>query len=254
MRPDERQAKIIDILRREKRVDTKRLAYLFNVTGETIRKDLVCLCRDNSIIRTHGGIMWNGYDSERPVSLKSTQNLKEKQAIVKYASRFLSDGDYIFVDSGSTNYYLADYIGEHSNMVVATNSLPFAQFISAYENIRLLITGGFYRSMSMSFAGAAAEDQLLKLHVPKAFMSCEGIDLEYGIMDGDEDESRVKQKVFETAKEIYLLADHTKFRIKTYNFLRNVRDVTAVITDSGLPEEVAEEYRRNGVNLIIADM
>ena len=253
MKTDARRNKIMELLQSQKTVSTLELSSFFQVTTETIRKDLSALHEAGKVIRTHGGAMLYQNSIEFTTDIRNAQMRKEKKAIAKTAVQFIKDNDYIFIDNGSTVARIMDHLADHKNLTIATNSLLLANQISKMENIRLLLAGGSYRSSSNSFSGMLTEEQVLKFHVPKAFMSCTGLDLEYGIMDGNEDENRVKQQVFKTAKEIYLLVDHSKFNIRTYNFLSNVENVTAIITDSGLPNSIKEAYLARGINIIICD-
>lgn len=253
MKTDARRKKIIELLQTKKTVSTLELSSIFQVTTETIRKDLTFLHETGEVIRTHGGAMLYQNSIEYTSDIRNMQMRKEKKAIAKAAAQFIKDNDYIFIDNGSTVARIVEHLTDHKNLTVATNSLPLANQISKLENVRLLLAGGSYRKSSMSFSGMLTEEQVLNFRVPKAFMSCTGLDLEYGIMDGNEEENRVKQQIFKTAKEIYLLVDHSKFTIRTYNFLSSVENVTAVITDSGLSQAVKEAYLARGINIIICD-
>src|SRR5690554_5049807 len=102
----ERKAEIINLLEKQGKVEVKSLARQFQISKETIRRDLAELEREGILTRTHGGAVYNqtgrGAGYEYPVSVRGIQRYHEKNAICRYAAEFIQDGDTVFVDNSST--------------------------------------------------------------------------------------------------------------------------------------------------------
>ena len=182
----------------------------FGVTEETIRKDLQELSEEGKLLRTFGGAAIREYGTERPLDQRIIQNLSEKQKIARAAVELLGEGNMIVMDAGSTTSVLAKSLPHDKRIIVLTNSLEITNILATQPGISVICTGGRLREKSMSLQGVLAESSIESFNAELAFISCAAVDVKLGVMDSNEGEARIKQKMIGMAREVYLLADSMK--------------------------------------------
>ena len=177
----ERKSEILKLLEQNGRVEVNELADLFNSSRETIRRDLNEMEVKGLLKRAHGGAVldstFSSSNQEFPVNIREIQRYKEKNAICQYASRFIKNGDSIFVDNSSTCLYLVQYIPEEYQITIITNSLKL--LIGSNElkkpNLMFVCLGGFYHKENLSTYGNISLRDAGDFYPDKSFMSCGGI-------------------------------------------------------------------------------
>lgn len=253
MNKAERQQKILDfMLCNDKSATTEELKDICLVTSETIRKDLIEMEEQKKVCRVLGGAVVYERNDERLLQNRYFENLKEKREIAATAAKLVQEKDFICLDSGSTNLCFASSFPQMSASVL-TNSLNIAQELSKNPDVRIFIAGGELRDKNMSMTGAGTENTILNYRVRKVFLTSEGVGLDYGVMDAHESESRVKRAMMSIGKEVYLLADHTKFSVMTAICTAALSELTAIITDSEIDPEILKSYEEAGVRVIVSE-
>ncbi len=253
MNKAERQQKILNyMLGNNKAATAEELRETCCVTSETIRKDLIEMEQQKKICRVLGGAVLYERPDERLLQNRYYENLKAKREIAAAAVQLLHDRDFVCLDSGSTNLCFAMNFPDLS-VSVLTNSLNIAQELSQRSNVRVFVAGGELRGKNMSMTGFVTENMIQNYRVRKVFLTSEGVDPDFGVMDAHESESCVKQKMISIAKETYLLADHSKFSVITPICTASMDQLTAIITDSEIDPKVLKTYQDAGVKVIVAD-
>jgi DeoR/GlpR family transcriptional regulator of sugar metabolism len=168
---------------------------------------------------------------ELPFDVRSAANLAAKRAIAAAALAHVVEGDVIGLDASSTACELAQRIPDLS-LTVITNSLVIARFLASRPKIKTICAGGDLDAPSLSFVGSVAEAALERFHIDKLFFSCRGLDSERGLSVAADEHARMKRKMLDLATRAYLLADHSKFGVKSVVFFAPLSDVDVVITDS----------------------
>lgn len=251
----ERHREIISIIEREGSIRVTELARLFQVTEETIRRDLDKLESEGKLERSHGGavrIQSNGTE-EIPFPQREISNVEEKTAIATEAVKLVQEGDTIILDGSTTAGKMAELLPDVS-LTVLTNSLKVALELSNRPNITLIVNGGLLSSASLSCLGPHAERFMEEYHVDKMFFSCQGVDFDRGLSDSNEWLASLKRKMLSIAYEKYLLVDHSKFNVNAFTVFSQLRDVDYVITDNKTEDGVLRELSNVGVKHIIATM
>lgn len=149
---EQRQEKILEMLKVNKRVSNTELIKKFGVSGTTIRIDLTELEQKGLLSRTHGGAILKedpvyGEDS---ISSRREKNKEEKECIAKKARAQIEDGDTILLDSGTTALDLAELLKDIHNLTVITNDLQIALKLQKYSEIHLILLGGRVRTSFIS--------------------------------------------------------------------------------------------------------
>ncbi|MDY3920031.1 MAG: DeoR/GlpR family DNA-binding transcription regulator [Candidatus Limivivens sp.] len=207
----ERKNEILSILQKEQRVLVSELSQRYNVTEETIRRDLEKLEREGFVKKTYGGAVLNKNISvDLPLKIREKTNRKEKQVIAQRVADLVENGDCIMLDSSSTSLMIAQALKKKEKLTVITNSVEVLIELSGCEGIKAISTGGVLRDSSLSLVGKTAQEFLTRYNVDKAILSCKGIDMKKGVTDSHEMEADVKICMRSCAKTTILAADSSK--------------------------------------------
>lgn len=248
----ERRQQIVEIVNKKNSVRVTELSRLFSVTEETIRRDLEKLENEGRISRSHGGAVKappHKDFNEIPYFEREIINVNEKKEIAEEAIKQVDPGDKIILDASSTAWYMAKSLGDIP-ITVLTNSIKVAIELSNKKQITVISTGGQLLQKSLSYVGPLAESSLKSYHVEKAFISCKGYDLKYGLSESNELQSIIKNKMMSIADIVYVMVDHNKFGIRAFSQINNKEDINCVITDRGTEEKIVEALRENNIKVI----
>lgn len=246
---DERQREIVQLLQRDGSVHVQKLAKHFRVTTETIRRDLDKLEEAGRLQRSHGGAVSVEEEArEVPHAERESREPEEKRAIGAYAAGLVEEGDTIFIDASSTALALAQALPDR-DWTVLTNAYRVVWELSTRRQMRVIHVGGRVVLESFSCVGPAAEKMLDDFRVDKAFFSCRGIDLDFGLSEASELQATLKQRVLRIAARRILMADHTKFGLRGLVRFGQPSEVTDLVTGPGAPEDFLRQLARQGVRV-----
>lgn len=247
----ERRKKILEMLKENQSVLVTELGKLFNVTEETIRRDLEKLEKEGLLKRTYGGaVLHESTNLELPFNVRETTNAEGKKAIGLKVSEFIEDGDTIILDSSSTALQVAKNIKSKNGITVITNSQKVILELSSAEQIKVISTGGTLRSTSMSLVGHLAEKTLQSYNVDKAVISCAGASLIKGFTDSNELEAEVKKAMMSSAEKVILVIDNTKFDRVSFTRIADFRNIDYIFTDKSLSFEWEKELEERKIELV----
>ncbi|MBM7624168.1 DeoR/GlpR family DNA-binding transcription regulator [Sporohalobacter salinus] len=249
---EERQKKILELIKQRDSVKVNQLSEKFSVSPSTIRRDLKELEQENLIKRTHGGAVNNeSMKFEPSVSEKEEQRLKEKEWIGSAAANLVVDGESIILDAGTTTAQIAKNLTEGSDLTVITNGINVAAELEKIEGIEILVAGGRLKQKTLSLIGSIAQQMLKKIKVDKAFIGVNGITVEDGLTTPDIEEAKTKEIMIETAKEVIVVADHSKFGQVTFAQICSLEKIDKIITDKTIDDEILDEYLQLGIDVDI---
>ena len=227
----QRHRVILSMLETQPSLRTIELAKQFNVTDETIRRDLEFLDSENKLIRTHGGAL---RIEKRSMDLPLQKRLKENRAakndIARKALSFIKEGETILLDASSSVLALAEIL-PNINLTVITNAHDCIVPLMGKENIKVIVTGGMLDRISHSYSGIMAWDALKRFSVDKVFFSCNGIDLDRGVSEAVEIHAEFKENAMAMCKQKILLCDSSKFSQHGSRFFANFDVIDTLITD-----------------------
>ena len=252
MLPIERRGEILQKLMLDGRVVVGELAEHYQVTEETIRRDLEKLEADGYAKKTYGGAVRNdNMTSELPYTVRKQTNVSGKKYIAELiAQQLISDGDSLLLDSSTTTLFTVKSIVTKHNLTIVTNSVEILLDLPQGHDWNIISTGGQYRSESLSFYGSAAQEVVKKYHVDYAILSCKGMDLEKGITDTREPFAELKREFLKSAKKVILAIDHTKFDKISFVRLGDIDQVDAVVTDVEPEEKWKRYFAEKNIELI----
>lgn len=234
----ERQKIILDRLNSEGKVVVSSLSKEFNVTEETIRRDIDKLAAEGSAIKTYGGAISSRLqNNDLPYNVRKSENVELKQKIAVKVANMIHDGDRVMFDASSTAIYVTRQIKSRKNITVITNSIEILLELADKTGWTILSTGGTLREGAYSLSGSSAEMMVKDHHVDYAICSAKGIDGSMGITESNEKDAEMKKAIFHSATTKILAIDSTKFDQISFIKVCDYSDVDIIVTDKD-PGEV----------------
>ncbi|MDF2725963.1 MAG: DeoR/GlpR transcriptional regulator [Paenibacillus sp.] len=249
-----RRQRILELLDAKQIVVVSELSKELQVTEETVRKDLQKLEKEGALRRIHGGAVPAdaSLSGELPFELRKTQHVREKQAIAAEAVKLIGEGSVIALDTSSTSLHIAYLLQNRRHLTVITNSFHVVDALKTNSHIRLISTGGHFRTESLSFSGEIAERALEQYGIDQAFVSTRGVTLDRGLLEPHEQEARMKKKLIERVRQVVLLCDGSKFGQSALYPIATLERVDTLITDSGAPPAYLRYMEQMGKPAIVA--
>jgi DeoR family fructose operon transcriptional repressor len=249
----ERQQEILRLARDGGRVDVISLAEEFQVTAETIRRDLKALDRAGLLRRVHGGAIPAGrLDFEPDLAERESTAADEKDRIAKAALAELPGGGTMILDAGSTVARLAGAVPLDAQLTVVTHSLPTAARLADHPGIQLHLVGGRVRHRTRAAVDAWALRAYGEIRADVVFIAANGFSAGHGLTTPDLAEAAVKRAAIRAARRVVLLADSSKHGQEHFARFGDLGDVDLLITDSGLSPEDATAIERGGTEVVRA--
>ena len=238
---------IINLVSQEKKIDVNTLSEKLGVSKVTIRKDLDKLESKGLLHREHGYAVLNSGDD---LNVRLSYNYNIKKRIAAKAVELVRDNETIMIESGSTCALLAEAICQsRRNVKIITNSCFIATYIRKYDSCQVILLGGNYQPNSEVTVGPLLKEILKLFHVEKLFVGTDGFDDELGFMGKDMMRCEVVQYMAESADELVVLTDSSKFAKRSLVNQFTLSQVSQVITDSAISEARREHLIANHINL-----
>jgi DeoR family fructose operon transcriptional repressor len=249
----ERHQQILSLIEERGTVRTIDLAEEFQVTDETIRRDLQVLADSDQLARVHGGASsLTGRPKLQSFSERSHLNTDSKTAIAKVAVEMIQPGRTYSFDSSTTAVALVSTLPDLPFRVV-TNALAVIDHLTHMENVELISTGGRYHRKTHTLVGGDSINTLRHHHIHTAFISSIGFDIERGASEGFQQQATYKERLVQFAEEVVLLIDSSKFNRRSEYYFAEVGRISRIITDRNIDPLIAAEIRAKGMKLTIAD-
>lgn len=247
----ERRNQILEKLQEDKKVVVSELSQIYQVSEETIRRDLEKLEQDGYATKSYGGAVLNenvGFDM--PLNIRSKHRVAEKQIIAKLAASLVKEGDHIMLDASSTDLFIAKAIKNIQRLTVVTNSIEIVLELSECPNITVISTGGILKEGYLALLGPEAEKSTTSYFADKAFVSCKALNKEHGVMESLQAFSSLKKAILGSAATSYLVLDSGKFDKTAFAKMVRIDQLDGVITNQRPSDEWMEIFCQNGVECI----
>ena len=247
-----RQTEILNIARASGRVIVEDLARRFEVSAQTIRKDLNDLCDQRSLTRIHGGaIIASGvenlaYEARRFVAAE------EKRAIGIAAASRIPNGCSLFINIGTTTEEVASALTSHEDLLVITNNLNVAMLLYRHPRIEVIVAGGAVRRADGAVIGSTAISLIGQFKVDYAIIGASAIDEEGALLDFDYREVQAAQAIIANARSVMLVANSTKLRRSAPVRIAHLSQIQTFVTDAALPSGLANICHSRGIDVVEA--
>jgi DeoR/GlpR family transcriptional regulator of sugar metabolism len=243
----ERKNEILTILRSEGKVVVAELSKRYDVTEETIRRDLEKIEKEGFAERTYGGaVLKDNEKEEYPFFVRKRFNVAAKKRIAIKISEMIKDGEHLMLDASTTALFVAKEIRNKKKMTVITNSIEILIELADVREWKILSTGGALRAGAASLVGYQAERMVDGFHVDKAILSCKGVDLVKGFTDSNELDAGIKKEMLGAATMKIMAVDSGKFGHISFTKIVGFSEIDVVATEFEMNEtwkEKMDEYR-----------
>ena len=248
----ERRNAILEKLQAEKRVVVSELSQIYDVSEETIRRDLEKLENDGFAIKSYGGAVINeNANLDFPFNIRKNWNIIEKQKIAEIIGGMIQDGEKIILDASSTAVAIVKQLKGKKGLTLITNSVEIViETVDMLSGWRILSTGGVMKEGCLAMMGPQAERMIKSYHVDKAVISAKTVWKDDGFFDSDELHAAIKHTMLKAAKERILAVDSSKFGKMAFAKIGDFSDITTVVTDQSPPEDWCAFFEEKGIHCI----
>jgi DeoR/GlpR family transcriptional regulator of sugar metabolism len=250
MAQNPRHESILKIISRLRQVTVQELTERTGVSEVTIRKDLTLLEEMGLLVRTHGGAqLAEDFQLTSDLDSRRVENVQEKMKIAEIASRLISEGDTIYLDSGSTCAALANLLLK-MNLRVVTNSITVMNVLVNAPGIALFSIGGSYRREAGSFLGPLAVENAAGFQIETCFIGATAIS-DRGVFSSQNIlESQLKSEILRRSSRRVVLADTSKFNTRAFSVFARVGDVDIVVVDHDF--DGTDRLRSLGIEVLVS--
>ncbi len=247
-----RQKQIVDLVRQQGFAAVDEMAQDFDVTPQTIRRDINELCKHGLVRRFHGGVGLNSSVENVAYETRKVLMLEEKKKIAQKVASYIPDRASVFIDIGTTTEEVARALRDHEGLRVITNDLNVATILSGNKTCEVIIAGGVVRSRDRGITGEATIDFIHQFKVDFGIIGVSAIDPDGTLLDYDYHEVRVAQAIIENSRKVFLATDHTKFGRNAVVKLGHLSQISALFCDKEPPKEIIACLKEHHVALHLA--
>ncbi|MDR0551124.1 MAG: DeoR/GlpR family DNA-binding transcription regulator [Spirochaetaceae bacterium] len=252
MFPEQRRQAVLELLRENGSCRVQELKQLFHVSEPTIRQDLESLEQAGLIIRQHGGACVNNYASfATGIQLERHTNMSLKTRIACKAAGFVSSGDSIILDSGTTVTEMIEPLSEKKELKIVTPAINITLALGKEPTNTILMTGGEFKAPTLSLTGEKAAGVFKDLYVEKLFLAAGGFSLAAGLTYPGFSDLPLKRAMIESAKTVFLLVDSTKLEKILFASLGCADKIDYLLTDDGITKDYAEKLSALGIEVVV---
>lgn len=257
MLTQQRHKEIIRLLEECGSIKTSALCDILATSRETVRRDLEALEKMKKLQRIHGGAMKLENENENSLytsfQQRENKNMQAKAAIAQEAVKYISPGQAIALDCGTTGLALAKEIKKSFNsLTVVTNSLAVANELTDAEGITLVLTGGVYSPEERGFPSDLATLILSRINIDLFFLTICGISLDRGITYQRMTDLAIQAKLMEVSDKTVVIADSSKLGVNSLARMCGTEEIDMVITDSLAPTAIVQAFERAGIKVVIS--
>lgn len=247
-----RRKSILAMLEKGEMIKTADLSGQLNVSVMTIRRDLNSLAEDGIITLTHGGAVLNrGALFEHNMLYKQETLNDEKHRIGEFCTRFVNEGDAVFIDTGSTALKVAEALADNKNLLVVSHSLAAQQMLARSPGIKLISAPGVFREKTYGFLGQLTCEFVKGFRFDTLFLGVEGVDVEHGFTVPDIMDGETKRALVNQANQVVAVADFTKIGVSYFMTIVPLDKVDILVTNENADPAVIEAIRKQGVTVYL---
>lgn len=236
-----RSPEIIKLANQRSILRVEELAEHFNVSVQTIRKDLNKLCSDGQLERVHGGAIIPSHIENIEYEQRKNINFERKHAIGQECAKEIPNDICLFMGIGTSTETAAKLLLGHKNLLIVTNNLNIANILKKNIQSEVVVTGGNLRKSDGALIGQPVLETIQNFKFDLAIMGCSALDNEGNMLDFDSQEILVNQSIISQAEKTYLVADHTKFLRRAPIKIASLSSVDCFFTDNKLEQPLLEK-------------
>ncbi len=246
---NERQNKILEILGRDNQTSVNELSAKLDVSSVTIRQDLNYLETEGLLRRVHGGaVLKDGDDLDNRLG----KNYEKKLKIAKKLASMVSEGETILIESGSANVLFARELVKIKKVTIMTTNVYIARQFRKNTEANIVILGGIYQHDSETLVGKITKTCIDQVNIHKAFIGIDGYTTADGFTLRDMFRAEISSHIIQKAKDVFVVSDSSKFGCTGLTNICQLEDIQHIATNEDLDLTFQEEFRKAGIDLILA--
>lgn len=247
----DRHSKILEIVNEYQKIEVSKISELIGVSQVTVRKDLDMLSERGLLRREHGYAVINSSDD---INKRLAVNYAVKKRIAQNAAELVADGETVMIESGSSCVLLAEELAlTKKDITIITNSAYIADYIRDMAGVKVMLLGGEYQKESQVMIGPLTRICAKTFFVDKLFIGIDGFSINSGFTSGDMMRSEAVKAMAESANQVIVLTDSSKFTKQGLVLQFQMNEVAAIYTDSGIPQKMKDVLENAGVNVYLSE-
>ena len=248
---NKRQHDILSLAEKEGYVSVENLAETFEVTQQTIRRDINNLCDQELLTRTHGGAFFSS--GVRNFAYKSRKSLAsdEKKEIADVVAAIIPDNSSIVINIGTTTEQVAESLLSHQGLKVITNNINIVNIFAQSNNAEVWLAGGKVRNLDSAVIGIHTANFIKQFKVDYAVVGVSAIDNDGALVDFDSEEVLVSRAIFKHCRKLILVADNFKFERTAPMLIGNISEIDTLVTNIQPSPEIINICNKNNVEIIV---
>jgi DeoR family glycerol-3-phosphate regulon repressor len=248
---NKRQHDLLSLASKEGYVNVEKLAEIFEVTQQTIRRDINNLCDQELLTRTHGGAFYSSGVHNVTYSSRKSLASNEKKEIANAVAAFIPDNSSIVINIGTTTEQVALSLLSHQDLKVITNNINIVSIFAQSNNAEVWLAGGKVRNSDFAVIGESTANFIKQFKVDYAVVGVSAIDNDGSLMDFDYEEVIVSKAIFEHCRKLILVADDIKFDRTAPMLIGNISEIDTLVTNIQPSPEITNICNNNNVEIIV---
>lgn len=255
MYAEERQQAMAQLVAERGRLSVNEISEQFDVTTETVRRDLSVLERIGLLRRVHGGAVPATALAVMEAGLgeRDLANTSHKDRIARAAlDQLPAANGTVLLDAGSTTGRLASLLPRDLRLTVVTHAVPVAARLAGLPQVDLRLLPGRVRRTTQAAVGADTVEALQRLRADVAFLGTNALSIAHGLSTPDHEEAATKRAMVVAARRIVCLADSSKVDTESSVRFAELSEVDVLVTDDGIAAADRRALERAGVQVVVA--
>jgi DeoR family glycerol-3-phosphate regulon repressor len=248
-----RQRQLLDFLRQHGDSSVQDLARVMRVTAQTIRRDVRSLEEEELVARYHGGVGLPSNVENIDYAQRQVMNVDAKRRIARLVAQQVESGRSLILNIGTTTEEVARALAHHRGVRVVTNNLNVAAILAGNEQSEVFVAGGLVRHRDRGIVGEATLDFIRQFKVDVGVIGVSSIEADGTLLDYDYREVRVAQEIIAQSREVWLVADHSKFTRSAMVRLGHLSEVDRFFTDGPVPPALGKVLEAAQVQVFVAE-
>lgn len=247
-----RQRQLLEAVRRKVTVSVEELAQELGVTPQTVRRDVKLMEESQLLARYHGGVGLPSSVENIDYSQRQVLNIDAKRRIAAAVADRVRPGCSLLINIGTTTEEVARALVHHQGLHVVTNNLNVAAILSGQPECEVIVAGGVVRGRDRAIVGEATVDFIRQFKVDIGIIGVSSIEPDGTLRDFDPREVKVAQAIIEQSREVWLVADRTKFDRQALVRITQLSEIDKLFCDAPPPQGLENLLREAGVEVIVA--
>jgi DeoR family glycerol-3-phosphate regulon repressor len=250
---NKRQHDILSLAEQEGYVSVENLAEKFEVTQQTIRRDINHLCNQEFLARTHGGAFYSSRVHNFAYKSRKSLASDEKKEIADAVAAIIPNDSSIIMNIGTTTEQVAESLLSHQGLKVVTNNINIAQIFAQSNDAEIWLAGGKVRKSDLAITGKSTADFIKEFRVDYAIVGVSAIDNDGALMDFDHEEVIVTKAIFAHCRQLILVADNIKFERTAPMLIGNISEIDILVTNTQPSPEIINICNANDIKVLIVN-